>query len=232
MGKSFEEQNFSGKKHSPPLKERVHVPSNKGGLVKFVIGFLIVFAVVILVGWFFHHRDEEATERLANQQKDAKPVVETAKVQPGKDAQGLVVPGTTIPLTEAYVYARANGYLKKRLVDIGDHVKKDQLLAIIDAPDLDAQVDQARQQVRQAEQQLEQEKAQLALQTVTVQRYRVLVTKGVFSRQQGDQQETNYSSAGWRMLLLLSAMWRLIKRTCSMRLRCRVMSMCGLRLRA
>ncbi len=93
------------------------------------------------------------------------------------------------------MYARANGYLKSLKVDIGDHVKKGQLLAVIEAPDLDAQVDQAREQVRQAEQQLEQQKSQLALATVTVQRYRVLVTKGVFSRQQGDQEEATYASS-------------------------------------
>jgi multidrug efflux pump subunit AcrA (membrane-fusion protein) len=79
-------------------------------------------------------------------------------------------------------------------VDIGDHVKKGQLLAVIDAPDLDAQVAQARQQVFQAERQLDQQKSQLALNTVTVQRYRVLVAKGVFSRQDGDTQEANYAS--------------------------------------
>ena len=158
-------------------------PKSHRKLWLFIICFLIVFGLVILVGWFFHHRDNEATEKLAEQQRDAKPIVETARVQPGKAAQGLVVPGTTIPLTEAYVYARANGYLKKRLVDIGDKVHEGQLLAVIDAPDLDAQVLQARQQVAQAEQQLEQQRSQLALATVTVQRYRVLVVKGVLSRQ-------------------------------------------------
>lgn len=194
LGKSFEESNFSGKHHAPPLKDRVHVPGNKGTVIKFVLVALVVFALLGLVGWFFHHRDSEDTQKLANQQKDAKPSVETAQVQLGKSAAGLVVPGTTIPLTEAFVYARANGYLKKRLVDIGDHVHQGQLLAIIDAPDLDAQVAQARQQVSQAEQQLAQQRSQLALATVTVQRYRVLVQKGVFSRQDGDTQETNYSS--------------------------------------
>ena len=194
LGKSFEEANFSGKHHTTPLKDRVHAPSNKGTLLKFVLIALIVFGLLALLGWFFHHRDNEDTEKLASQQKNAKAVVETVQVQQGKSAAGLVVPGTTIPLTEAYVYARANGYLKKRLVDIGDHVHQGQLLAIIDAPDLDAQVAQAREQVSQAEQQLAQQRSQLALATVTVQRYRVLVQKGVFSRQDGDTQETNYSS--------------------------------------
>ena len=194
LGKSFEEANFSGKHHTTPLKDRIHAPEKKGTVVKVVIIALVVFALLGLLGWFFRHRDNTDTEKLADQQKDAKPIVETVQVQPGKSASGFVVPGTTIPLTEAFVYPRANGYLKKRLVDIGDHVHEGQLLAIIDAPDLDAEVAQARQQLAQAEQQLEQQRSQLALATVTVNRYRVLVAKGVFSRQDGDTQETNYSS--------------------------------------
>jgi multidrug efflux pump subunit AcrA (membrane-fusion protein) len=120
--------------------------------------------------------------------------VETETVSAAKNTAGLSLPGTTIPMTEAYVYARSSGYLKKYYVDIGAHVKAGQLLAVIDAPDLDAQVAQAREQVAQAEQQLAQQRSQLTLATATVQRYRVLVAKGVFSRQDGDTQEANYSS--------------------------------------
>ena len=104
------------------------------------------------------------------------------------------MPGTTSSLTEAYLYARANGYLRKRYVDIGDHVKKGQLLAVIDAPDLDQQVDQARQQLKQAEAQETQQQAQLALNRVTWERWRTLVAKGVFSRQDGDQRESDYNT--------------------------------------
>lgn len=196
VGRNFEETNFSGKKQHTPLSERAKemVPKSRKVLWWFLIGFAILFVIVVLAGAlprFFRDRD---TKDRANKEKNAKPVVETTTVQASKDSAGLVVPGTMIPLTQAYVYARANGYLKKRFVDIGDHVKKDQLLAIIDAPDLDAQVIQAREQVAQAQQQLEQQKSQLALNTVTVQRYRVLVAKGVFSRQDGDTQEANYNS--------------------------------------
>lgn len=194
LGKSFEEGNFSGKKHKAPLKERVHKPANRRPLYLTLLALACLFVLVVLAGWLMRRPNKKATEKQAEQERGAKPVVEVAKVQRSKDSAGLVVPGTAIPLTEAYVYARANGYLKTRLVDIGDHVHKNQLLAIIDAPDLDQQVDQAREQVRQAQQQLEQQKSQLALATVTVQRYRVLVAKGVFSRQEGDQQEANYQS--------------------------------------
>jgi multidrug efflux pump subunit AcrA (membrane-fusion protein) len=195
LGRSFEESNSSGKKHRRPLAERAHEPKNRKPLYIFLLCFVVLFAIMLLIGWLPRHVRDKDTKKRAQQAKDAKPVVETATVQRAKDEAGVVLPGTTIPLTEAFIYARANGYLKKRYVDIGDHVKKNQLLAVIDAPDLDAQVAQARQQVYQAERQLEQQESQLALATVTVDRYRVLVRKGVFSRQEGDQQEANYASA-------------------------------------
>ena len=195
VGKSFEKTNSSDKKHEPPLKERIHWPEDRRPVYWFLFAFLILVVVVVLAGGlprYFRNRD---IDKQARQEKSAKPVVEAVKVASSKNEAGLAVPGTTIPLTEAYVYARASGYLQKRFADIGDHVKKGQLLALIDAPDLDAQVAQAKQQVFQAERQLDQQKAQLALATVTVQRYRVLVAKGVFSRQDGDTQEANYASS-------------------------------------
>jgi multidrug efflux pump subunit AcrA (membrane-fusion protein) len=195
LGKAFAETQSSHKKHKPPIAERVHKPQSRRVLYLSLLGFAILFLLVVLIGWLPRHTRNKDNEQRAEKERNAKPVVEVARVQKAKNQAGLVVPGTTIPLTEAYVYARANGYLKTRLVDIGDHVKKDQLLAIIDAPDLDAQVDQAKQQVLQAERQLDQQKSQLALADVTVQRYRVLVTKGVLSRQQGDQEEATYASA-------------------------------------
>lgn len=194
IGRNFEETESSAKKHHRPVKGVVHLPPNRKPLWIGLLVFAVLFAIVLFVGWLPRHNRSKETRKRADQEKDAKPVVEVETVRTATSQAGLVVPGTTIPLTEAYVYARANGYLKRRLVDIGDHVRKNQLLAVIDAPDLDQQVDQARQQVRQAEQQLEQQRSQLALNTVTVQRYRVLVTKGVFSRQEGDQQEANYAS--------------------------------------
>ena len=169
-------------------------PKSRRPLYLFLIAFFVLFAIVVVAGMLPRLARDKDTKDRAEKAKNDKPVVEVMTVKAATTEAGLVVPGTTIPLTEAYVYARANGYLKKRYVDIGDHVRKDQLLAVIDAPDLDAQVLQARQQVAQAEQQLEQQKSQLALATVTVQRYRVLVTKGVFSRQDGDTQEANYAS--------------------------------------
>ncbi len=91
-----------------------------------------------------------------------------------------MVPGTTQAYTEANIYARASGYVARRLVDIGDRVHTGQLMAVIDAPDLDQQVAQARSSLRQSESNLAQMQAQLHLNSLNWDRYKVLVAKGVF----------------------------------------------------
>ena len=192
LGKAFEETESSRKKkHDLHLKEKLKPRGNKKILVWFVIAVVALFALVFIFSLIPRLRRDKQNDKRADQAKESEPTieVEAVKREPGG---GLTVPGTTTPLTEAFVYARANGYLKRRLVDIGDHVKKDQLLAVIDAPDLDQQVDQAREQVRQADAQLAQQTTQLALNKVTFDRYKVLVAKGVFSRQDGDQREADY----------------------------------------
>ncbi|HEY4354268.1 MAG TPA: efflux RND transporter periplasmic adaptor subunit [Acidobacteriaceae bacterium] len=198
MGKSFVETNSSAKRS--PLKSRVHVPHtpkdpHSREVFRFVLlGFFVVLLLVLAIGIVPRILRNREIDQKASEKKNSTPTVEAETVHRSREDAGLAIPGTTTALTEAFVYARANGYLKTRLVDIGDHVRKNQLLAVIDAPDLDEQVAQARQQVLQAERQLDQQKAQLALATVTVQRYRVLVAKGVFSRQDGDQRETDYAA--------------------------------------
>ena len=197
IGKSFAETNSSAKKHHRPVVETVEAPFKKPGAMKvalWIIGIVLVLAVIaLIVGYVPRHNTQKEADQRADQEKQ-NPQIEVTKVTRSKSAAGLVVPGTTTPLTVSSVYARSNGYLKRRYVDIGDKVHKGQLLAIIDAPDLDQQVDQARQQVSQAEAQVAQQQTQLALTKITVDRYRVLVAKGVFSRQDGDQREADYQA--------------------------------------
>jgi multidrug efflux pump subunit AcrA (membrane-fusion protein) len=169
-------------------------PTDWRKVALWVGGGVVVLLLIFLVGFLpRHHREKKAAE-LAKQRSEEPPEVEVTQVRRSHQTGALTVPGTTAPLVEAYIYARANGYLRKRLVDIGDHVKKGQLLALIDAPDLDQQVDQAREQLNQAKAQLAQQQAQLALNRVTWDRWRVLVAKGVFSRQDGDQREADYNA--------------------------------------
>ncbi len=197
LGESFVETNSSGKKHHRSPKQLLHdsveQPLERSGQTRTVVfvavGVLLLMLLVLFLGWLPRHKTREEAEKNS---KPETPEIEVVKVVRAKSGSGLVVPGTTTPLTESAIYARANGFLKKRYVDIGDHVRRGQLLAVIDSPDLDQQVDQARRQVEQAQAQLAQQESQLALNKVTTERYRVLVAKGVFSRQDGDQAEANY----------------------------------------
>ena len=98
----------------------------------------------------------------------------------------VTLPATTLAFAQANVYARASGYIDKRNVDIGDHVKKGQLLAQITAPELDHQIAQAEATLGQTEATLRQNQANEDLANVTWQRDKPLVDKGWVTRQQGD----------------------------------------------
>jgi multidrug efflux pump subunit AcrA (membrane-fusion protein) len=169
-----------------------HIPW--GTIFKWVGIGVVVLLIIFFLGWLPHHDHAKKAAETAKRRETEQPEVEVVQAMRSHTPGELTVPGTTSALTVAFVYARANGYLRQRFVDIGDHVKKGQLLATIDAPDLDAQVAQAREQLRQAEADEAQQQAQLNLRKVTWDRWRVLVARGVFSHQDGDQRETDYTA--------------------------------------
>lgn len=105
-------------------------------------------------------------------------VVVTPKTGPGHEE--LVLPGELQPYVEAPVYARASGYLKRRLVELGAPVKAGELLAEIDSPELD-------QQLKQAEADLATAVANDALAQVTARRWQELLASGFVSKQDADQ---------------------------------------------
>ncbi|MBV8706792.1 MAG: efflux RND transporter periplasmic adaptor subunit [Acidobacteriaceae bacterium] len=161
----------------------------------FAVALIFAAAAVYFFGWLPRYQRQQEINREAQQRTDERPRVEVQTVRRAQATSELMVPGTTLAFTEAYIYARASGYVSKRLADIGDHVRQGQLLAVIDAPDLDKQVAQARSNLEQSQSNLTQVEAQLHLAAVTWDRWKVLVARGVFSRQEGDQQEANYRVA-------------------------------------
>lgn len=161
----------------------------------FAVLVIVAATFVILVGWLPRRRQQETIDREARERTQELPRVNVEVVRHAPPTAELIVPGTSLAYTEAYIYARASGYVSRRLVDIGDRVHEGQLLATIYAPDLDKQVAQARSTLALSEANLVQMEAQLHLQSVNWDRYKVLVAKGVFSRQDGDQQEANYRVA-------------------------------------
>jgi RND family efflux transporter MFP subunit len=101
-----------------------------------------------------------------------------------------VLPGSALPLLEAGLYPRATGYIKTRLVDIGDRVKKGQLLAVIDSPDLDDQLAQARANLDQAKANLKLSEANAVLARIVLARSLRISSKGpgIVSQEEIDQQ--------------------------------------------
>jgi multidrug efflux pump subunit AcrA (membrane-fusion protein) len=112
-----------------------------------------VAAVVLVIGFFVgmipHWHQNKALN--TDTQQLAITTVAVVSPAPGKSAAGLMLPAEVKPWLEASIYARVSGYLKTWLVDIGGHVKEGQVLAEIDTPELDQQLEQARAQLVLAE---------------------------------------------------------------------------------
>ena len=98
----------------------------------------------------------------------------------------VTLPATTLGFEAANIYARASGYVAKRYVDIGDHVKAGQLLAEIAAPEVEDQIAQYQNSMQQAHQTRNQNQSQQTLDQVTWGRNSVLVNQGWVTKQQGD----------------------------------------------
>jgi RND family efflux transporter MFP subunit len=114
------------------------------------------------------------------------PSVQVATVRPSDNTMTVTLPATTLAFAAANIYARANGYIEKRMVDIGDHVKAGDLLAQTVAPELDHQITQNQATLRQDQATLQQTTASRDLANVTNARDSDLVNKGWLTAQQGD----------------------------------------------
>ncbi len=132
---------------------------------------LIWFAVAHTGGEATRKRDAGGTAALA---------VEVITPQHGAKTHEIVLPGNIQAYYEAPIYARVNGYLKMWYQDIGAHVKAGPLLAEIDTPDLD-------QQLQQAQADLVKAKADEDLAAITAQRWQALVGSNSVSQQETDE---------------------------------------------
>jgi RND family efflux transporter MFP subunit len=104
------------------------------------------------------------------------PTVSVVSPVPEKQGEGMVLPAEIRPWQEASIFARANGYLKDWVADIGAHVQAGQLLAEIETPDLDQQLEQAKAQLVLSQ-------ANLQLAQVTDERWKVLLKTASVSEQ-------------------------------------------------
>jgi multidrug efflux system membrane fusion protein len=163
----------------------------KGGLRWYFIiaaGVAILLVILVIEGAISLHGRNQQSNQTNQAQSAGAHAVRVVKPTRSPASFEFSLPGAAEALTQATLYARVNGYLKTRLVDIGDRVHAGQLLAVIDAPDLDAQLNQARGQ-------LEQYHAALEIADVTYQREKRLLEQKVVSQQEHDQALATFNQA-------------------------------------
>jgi RND family efflux transporter MFP subunit len=141
-----------------------------------------VLAILILLGIFkgIHSRVEAQTTLHQVAKESAVPVVEIVHPKSGTNAQEIALPGNTQAFNDTPIYARTSGYVNQWYVDIGARIKRGQLLATIETPELDQQLEQARADLKTAQ-------ANLRIAEITAARWQHLVKTNSVSQQETDQ---------------------------------------------
>jgi len=141
---------------------------------------LLFLAVVAIVVCGIAYRAKSEQQAALWTAEHAVPTV--AVIHPSQDAANgdMTLPATLQPLNSAQIYPRTTGYVRKWFVSIGDHVKQGQLLAVLDAPDVQQQLDAAHADLQTA-------RANLKLADKTAQRWRDLLASKAVSKQEADE---------------------------------------------
>jgi RND family efflux transporter MFP subunit len=147
---------------------------------------LLPVAVGVAYGASQQTAQDREVMRTTEQRRTFVPTVRVATARASVSDIVLNLPATTLAFAQANIFARTSGYIEKREVDIGDHVKAGGLLAQITAPELDHQISQAEATLSQNQASLRQMQASSELARITMNRDRDLVTKGWVTPQQGD----------------------------------------------
>ena len=150
---------------------------SRSSLVTLVVVVLIVAVASAIVG--IVRRVHANTELVRYTDTNAAPPVSLAQPVFEKDAREIVLPGNIQAFTLAPIYARTTGYVKSWSHDIGSHVRKGDLLAVIETPELDQQLAQAKADLATAQ-------SNAALAKVTADRYRGLIAQNAVSQQDTD----------------------------------------------
>jgi RND family efflux transporter MFP subunit len=163
-------------------------PNSPGSKVtRVVMLLLIVLVVALVVIWGISNR-HQANAQLAQETRElAISTVSVIHPKAGAPQQEIVIPGDMQPYTDAPIFARTNGYLKKWYADIGANVKAGQLLAEIDSPEVDQQLQQARADLSTAQ-------ANMNLAEITATRYKELMKTDSVSQQDVDNAMGNYDA--------------------------------------
>jgi RND family efflux transporter MFP subunit len=155
-------------------------------------GPLILVAVVLAAGaltaaWGIYSRAHALTALARETRESSAPAVTVIALSRGSAPEEISLPGNVQAFTDAAIYARTSGYLRRRYADIGSRVKAGQVLAEIDSPEIDQQLLQARADLATA-------KANESLARTTAARYQDLIKTDSVSRQDLDNANGSYDA--------------------------------------
>jgi len=171
--------------NAPPIQSALDGKHRvRRGLLAAAVVFLAVAGIVAFgILRRVRARDTVNTETAAM----AVPLVNVVSPQQTAPSRELLLPGNVEPYMTAPIYSRTSGYVKKWYVDIGARVKKGQLLAEIDTPEVDQQLQQSRSNLATAE-------ANLRLAEITKNRYSELLKTSAVSQQDADNAIGTYNA--------------------------------------
>jgi RND family efflux transporter MFP subunit len=148
---------------------------------------IVLIAVAAVFIWGVWSRVRARTVLKAETAQVARPAVSVVSPKQTAPAQEIILPGNVQPFITSPIYARTNGYLRKWYFDIGAHVRQGQLLAVIETPEVDQQLEQSLSNLNTA-------KANLALAETTKNRYQGLLTDHAVSQQDVDNAVGTYNA--------------------------------------
>jgi len=147
----------------------------------------VLLGAALLFGYLPRHHAKAELAAGVRAEAESVPRVEVVLPTATSSDRAIVLSGSVRPLEETVLYPRANGYVAKWLVDIGDRVKEGQTLAEIETPELDQELAQARAQLAQASAGVAQADANREFSQANLQRFKQLVPAGVASQQDLDK---------------------------------------------
>ncbi len=184
--------------HPQPGADRPGQTSYSRGTRRRLAIFVSAVALALGGAFLFVHHEKKASEaQLADairREASELPRVDVVTVGPAPSTQTLVLPGETAAWYTATIFARVNGFVGHWFNDIGDHVKKGQVLATIETPDLDAEFDSAKAKLKVSKAQVFLKEAQLEFARTTDERWRNS-PRGVVSDQEREDKKAKHGEA-------------------------------------
>jgi RND family efflux transporter MFP subunit len=199
QGSDGHENGHPDTQHSTQPRISIESNTGTGRVLAFAVAVLaILLAVGFTVAYLVRHHNEDSAETLAKSNSDAKPVVDVVAVEPTAKNYPLQLPGQTAGWYQSTIFARVDGYVGTWSADIGDRVKQGQVLATIDTPEMDQQLNAAKAKAAASAAQVTVAESSVSIAKLTYDRWKDS-PKGVVSEQEREEKKATFEEANARL---------------------------------